>query len=120
VLRRIFGPKREELAGVWKRLHNEELHNLYALLNIITAIKSRRLRWMGHIARMRQMRSPHIFWLEDLKEKSLLRRSKRKWKYNIRMDLREIGWEFVDWMHRSQVRGHWRALVNTEMNLRVP
>jgi hypothetical protein len=62
---RIFGHKREEVAGGWRRLHNEELHKLYASPNIIRVVKSRRMRWVDHVARMGKMHA--IFWLEDLK-----------------------------------------------------
>jgi hypothetical protein len=66
MLRRIFGPKREEVAGGWRRLHNEELHNLYASPNIITVIKSKRMRWARCIACMEEMIMHTIFWLENL------------------------------------------------------
>jgi hypothetical protein len=69
VLRRIFGPMREEVAGGWRRLHNEELHNLYASPDITTAIKYRRMRLAGHVARMGEMRIAHKFCLENLKER---------------------------------------------------
>jgi hypothetical protein len=68
VLRRIFGPKREEVAGGWRRLHNEEPHNLYTSPNIIRVIKPSRMRWAGHAARMGEMRNT-IFWLDSLKGK---------------------------------------------------
>jgi hypothetical protein len=80
VLRRIFGPKREELAGGWRRLHNEELHNLYTSLNIIRVIKSRRMRWAGHVACM----------VGKPVRKRPRGRHKHGWEDNIRMDLREI------------------------------
>jgi hypothetical protein len=67
VLRRIFGPKREEVAEGWRRLHNEELRNLYASPNIVRVIKPRRMRLAGHVERMGGMRSTQIFWSENLK-----------------------------------------------------
>jgi hypothetical protein len=66
VLRRIFGPQREEVVGGWRRLHNEELRNLYASPNIIKVTKSRRMRWADHVARMGEMRNT-IFWSKNLK-----------------------------------------------------
>jgi hypothetical protein len=66
VLRRIFGPKREEVAGGWRRLHDEDLHKLYASPNIVRVIKPRRIRWAGHVARMEQMRRAHKIWSETL------------------------------------------------------
>jgi hypothetical protein len=115
VLRRISGPKREEVAGGWRRLHNEELHNLYPSPNI-RVIKSRRMRWAVHIARGGEMRNIHKILARKVKRKTPLARPRGKWEDNIRMDLMEIGWEDVDWMHLVQNR----ALVNTVMNLRAP
>jgi len=64
VLRRILGPKREEVVGGWRRLHNEELHNLYASPNMIRVIKSKRMRWLGHVACMRQTRNAYNVLVE--------------------------------------------------------
>jgi hypothetical protein len=69
VLRRIFGPKEEEVVGDWRRLHNEELHNFYLSQNIITVIRSRRMRWAGHVAWMGEMRNAYSILMENLKEK---------------------------------------------------
>jgi hypothetical protein len=68
VLRRIFGPKRDEATGKWRRLHNEELNDLYSSPNIIRVIKSRRMRWAGHVARMGKREVHAEFWWEDLRE----------------------------------------------------
>jgi hypothetical protein len=100
-------------------LHNEELHNLYCSPSIIRIIKSRRMRWAVHVARMGR-RGMHIgFWWESRKERPL-GRPRRRWEDNIRMDLREIGWGGMDWIDLAQDRDQWRALLNTVMNLRVP
>jgi hypothetical protein len=91
LLRRIFGPKREELVGGWRRLHNEELHNLYTSPNVIRAIQSRRLRLAGHVARMGERRNAYSILVGKSKGKKRLGRPRRRWEDNIRMDLREMG-----------------------------
>jgi hypothetical protein len=95
VLRRTFGPKREEVAGGWRRLHNEELHNLYASLNIIRVVKSRRMSWAGHVAHMEDMRNAHRILVGKHDEKKTLGRPRHRWEDNIRIHTREIGWEAV-------------------------
>jgi hypothetical protein len=96
VLRRIFGPKREEVAGGWRRLHNEELHNLYASPNIIRVIKSRKMRWVGRVIRMGNMRNAYRILGGKFEGKRPLGRSTRRVEDNIRVDLREMTWEYVD------------------------
>jgi hypothetical protein len=103
LLRRIFGPKGDEGAGGWRRLHNEELHNLYAS-PIIRVIKSRRMRWAQHVACMGEMRNAYNILFGKPEGKRPLGRPRRRRKANIRMDLRETGWEGVDWMHLAQDR----------------
>jgi hypothetical protein len=119
VLRRIFGSNRDDGAGDWRKLHDEELHNLYSSPNIIRMIKSRRMRWAGHVARMGELRNAHNI-LGKPEGKRTLRRTRRRWEDNIKMDLRETGMKDVDWIHLAQNRVRWWALVNTVMNLRVP
>jgi hypothetical protein len=87
---------------------------------ILRVIKSRRMRWAGHIAHMDDMRNAYNILVGKLEGKRPLGRPRRRWEDNIRMDLREIGWEGVDWMHLAQDRDKWRARVNRVMNLRVP
>jgi hypothetical protein len=118
VLRRIFGPKRDEMAGGWRRQHNEELHNLYASPNI-QVIKVRMMMWEEHVARMEEVRNAYKIWLGNLKGKNYSEDRGIVWKINVRIDLREIGWEDVDWMHLNQDSDLWRVLVNTVMNHRV-
>jgi hypothetical protein len=118
VLRRIFEPRRDEVTGDWRKLHNEELHNLYSLPNIM--IKSRRMRWAGHVARMGETRNAYKILVGNPEGKRPLERRRRRWVDNIKMDLREIGWDGRDWIDLDQDRDQWRALVNTVMNLRVP
>jgi hypothetical protein len=120
VLRRIFGPKREEVVGEWRRLHNEELHNLYTSPYVIRVINSRRIIWAEHVARMGEMRNEYNILVEKTEGKRPLGRPRRKWENDIRMGLREIVWEGVDWKHLAQERVQWRAVVNMIMNLQVP
>jgi hypothetical protein len=107
------------VAGDWRRLHNEELHTSYASPNIVRAIKSRRNRCAGHAARMREMRNAYILNGKHERKRQLTR-PRRRLEYNIRMDLREIKWENVDWIHLAYVREQWRVLINTVMNLQFP
>jgi hypothetical protein len=119
VLRKIFGPKREE-DGSWRKLHNDELHNLYSSPNIVRVIKSRRMRWAGHVARRGEWRGVYRVLIGRPEGKRPLERPRRGWEDNIKMDLREIGIDGVNWIRLAQDRVHWRAFVNTVMNLRVP
>jgi hypothetical protein len=121
VLRRIlFRPLREEAAGDWRRLHNEELHNLYASPHIIMMIKSRRVGWAGDVALMGEMRNAYKILVGKLEGKRPLEKPRRRWENDIRMDLTEIGWEGVDWIHVAENRDQRRAVVDTVMNLRAP
>jgi hypothetical protein len=119
VLRRIFGAKRDEATGDWRRLHNEELNYLYSSPNIIRVIKSRRLRWAGHVARMVEREVHTGFWWGDLREgdhlgdqgvdgRIILRRIFGKWDGGM------------DWIELTQDRDRWRAVVNAVTNLRIP
>jgi hypothetical protein len=89
-LRRILGPKKDEVTAEWRKLHNEELHNLYP--DIIRQIKSRRMRLAGHMARMGEERKVHKVLMGKPEGKRPLGRPRRRWEDGIRMDLREIGW----------------------------
>jgi hypothetical protein len=89
-LKRIFGPKRDEVTGEYRKLHNEEFHNLHATPHLIRQVKSRRMRWAGYVARVGGERKRTSFWWESPKP---LGRPKREWEGGIRMDLREIVWE---------------------------
>ncbi|KDR19811.1 hypothetical protein L798_04744, partial [Zootermopsis nevadensis] len=117
VLRRIFGPKRED-DGAWRKLHNYELKNLYSSPNIFRVIQSRRVRWAGHVARMDGTRGVHRVLVGKPEGKRPLRRPRRRWEDNLRRDLWEIEVE-GDWILLAQDRVRWRALVNSVMNLRV-
>jgi hypothetical protein len=118
VLRRIFGPKRDEVTGEWRKLHNEELHNLYLSPDIIRQVKSRRMRWAGHVACMGEDRKLYKVLVGKPKGKRLLGRPRCRWEDGIRMDLRETSVWGVDWIRLTQDRDRWRAVVSAEMNLR--
>ena len=119
VLRRVFGPKRDEVTGEWRKLHNEELSDLYSLPIIVRVVKSRRMRWAGHVARMGEGRGMHRVLVGKPEGKRPLGRPRRRWEDNIKMDLREVGGSCGDWMELTQDRDRWRALVGTVRNLRV-
>jgi hypothetical protein len=104
VLRRIFGPKRNGVTGRWRKLHNEELHNLCSSSSIITIIKSRRMRWAGHVARMGEKRNVYMLLVGRPEGKRLLGRPRRRWMDNIKMDLLEIGLNVVDWIGLARDR----------------
>jgi hypothetical protein len=111
VLRRIFGPKRDELTGEWRKLQNGELHNLYSSSDIIRQIKSRRMRWVGHVAHMVEGSNVYRVLVGKAELKRPLKRARRRWEFGIKMDLREIGWEGgVEWIHLAQDRDRWWAL----------
>jgi hypothetical protein len=104
VLRRIFGPKRDEVTGGWRKLHNEELRDLYSSASIIRIIKSRRMRWAGHVARMGEKRNVYRLLVGKPEGKSPLGRPRHRWVDNIKMDLLEICWGSVDWIGLAQDR----------------
>jgi hypothetical protein len=119
VLRRIFGPEREE-DGSWRKLHNNELYSLYSSPNIVRVIKSRKMRWARHVARMEEGRGVYRILVRRPEGKRPLGRPRRRWEDNIKMDLRKIGIEGVNWIQLAQDSVEWRAFVNTVMNLQVP
>ena len=116
---RLFGPKRDKVTGEWRKLHNEELRDLYSLPNIVRVVKSRKMRWAGHVARMEEGRGAHRVLVGKPEEKGPLRRPRRRWEDNINMDLQEVGGG-GDWMELAQDRDRWRVFVNAVMNIRVP
>jgi hypothetical protein len=120
VLRRIFGPKRDEVTGDCRKLHNEKLHNLYSSTNIIRMIKSRRMRRARHVARVGEKRTVYRILVGKPEGKRPLGRPRRRCVDNNKIDLRETGWDGMDWLYLAQDRDQWRTLVNTVMNLRVP
>ena len=119
-LSRIFGSRRDEITGEWRRLCNEDLNDLYTSPNIVRVIKSRRMRWAGHVARMGEEKGLYRVLVGKTEGKRPLGKPRRRWLNNIRMDLQEVGCGYMDWIGLAQDRDRWRALVSAVMNLRVP
>ena len=120
VLRRIFGPRKGEVTVDWRRLHNEALNDWYSSPNIVRVIKSRRMRWAGHVARMGEERGVYRVLVGKPEGRRPLGIPRRRWVDNIRMDLQEVGCGYMDWIGLAQDRDRWRTLVSAVMNLRVP
>jgi len=120
LLRRIFGPKRNEATGEWRKLHNEELGDMYSSPNVVRGIKASRMRWAGNVARMGERRGVYRVLVGRPEGKRPLGRSRRRWEDNIKMDLREVGCWGMDWIELAEGRYRWRTLVNAVMNLWVP
>jgi hypothetical protein len=109
VMRRIFGPKRDEVTGKWRKLHSEELHNLYSSPDITRQVKSRRMRWVGHVARVGEERRVYKVLVGKPEGKRPLGRPRHRWEDGISMDLREIGLGCVDWIRLAQDKDRWRG-----------
>ena len=120
VLRRIFGPRRDEVTGEWRRLHNEELNDLYFSPNIVRVIKSRRMRWARQMTRMSEERGEYRVLLGKPEGRRPLGRPRLRCVDNIRMDLQEVGCGYMDWIGLAQDTDRWRTLVSEVMNFRVP
>jgi hypothetical protein len=119
VLRRIFGPKRDEATGDWRRLHHEELNDLYSSPNIIRVIKSRRMKWAGHVVRMGKKEVHAGFWWRDLREGDHLEDPGIDGRIILKWFFKK--WDGgMDWIELAQGRDRWRDLVIAVMNLRVP
>jgi len=101
-------------------LHNEELNDLYSSPNIVRVIKSRRMRWAWHVARMGEERGVYRVLVGKPEGKRPMGRPRRRWVDNIKMDLQEVVCGYMDWIGLAQVRDKWRTLVSAVMNLRVP
>jgi hypothetical protein len=100
----MFGPKRDGVTGGWRKLHNKEFHRLYSSPSVIRIIKSRRMRWTGHVTRMGEKRNVYRLLVGKSEGKRALGRPRRRWIENIKMDLLEIGLSAVDWIGLAQDR----------------
>jgi hypothetical protein len=120
VLKRIFGPKRDEVTVGWRKLHNEELLDLCSSPSIIRMIKSRRMRWAGLVVRVGGKTNTYRLLVGKAEGKRPLGRPRCRWVDNIKMDLLEIGWGDMDWIGLADDRDKWRTAVNSVLNLRVP
>ena len=119
MLRRVFGPKRDEVKGEWRKLHNEDFRDFYTLTNIVGGVKWRRMRWAGHVARMGDGKGVQRILMEKTEGKRPLVKPRRKWENNIKMFRWEVGGP-EDWMELARDRDRWRVLVYMVMKLRVP
>ena len=120
MLSRIFGPKRDEVTGYWRELHNEELDDLYYSPNIVRVVKSRRMRGARHAVCMGDSRGVHRVLVGKPEGKRPLGRPRRRQSDNIKMDLQEVECGGLEWIDLAQDCDRWRVYVNTVMNLRVP
>jgi hypothetical protein len=105
VLRRIFGPKGDEVTGEWRKLHEEELNDLYCSSDVVWVNRPRRMGWAGHVARMRERRVVHKVLVGKPEGKIPLGRPRHRWEDNIKMYLREVGCGGMDWIELAQDRG---------------
>jgi hypothetical protein len=119
VMRRIFGPRRDEVTGEWRKLHNKELNDLYCSPNIVRVIKSRRMKWVVHVARIGERRGEYRVLVGKPEGKRPLGRPRRRWEDNLKLAL-EVGCGGMDCIELAQDRDRLRAIVNAVMNLRVP
>ena len=120
MLSRVFGPKRDSVIGEWRKLHNEELSDVYSSPNIIRMIISRRIRWAEHVARIMERRGAYRVLVGKPEGKRPLGRSRHVWENNIKIYLQEVGCGGMDRIELAENRNGWRALVNSVINLRVP
>ena len=104
VLRKIFGPRKDEVTGEWRRLHNEELNDLYSSPNIVRVIKSRRMRWAGHVVCIGEKKGVYRVSVGKPEGRRPLGRPRRRWADNIRMDLQEVGCVYMDWIGLAEDR----------------
>jgi hypothetical protein len=120
VLRRIFGPKCDEVTREWRKLHKEESNDMYSSPNIVRVLKSRRMGWAGQVELMVERRIVSRFLVGKSEGKRLLGRPRHRWEDKIETDLQEVRFGGMDWIELAQDRGRWRALVSVVMNILVP
>jgi hypothetical protein len=120
VLSRLFGPKRDEVTGEWRKLHNEKLNDLYSSPSIVRVIKSRRMRCVGRVTRMGENRGVYRVLVGKPEGQRPLGRSRHMWEDNIKKKLQEMGRVDMDWIELAQDRDRWRIFANSVMNFRVP
>jgi len=120
VLRGIFGTERDEVRWDWRKLHNEELNDLYCSPSIVRVIKTRRMRWAGQVARMGKKRGVYRVLVGKPERKRPLGRPRRRWEDTIKMDLQEVGCGGMDWIKLAQVKERRGEFLNAVMNLGVP
>ena len=114
------GLKWEEVIGEWRKLRNEELNDLHPSSNVTRMIKSRRMKWARHVARMGEKRGIYRVLVGEPEGKRPLERSRIRWEDNIKLDLKEIGCVGMDWIELAEDRDRWRAFLNKVMDLRGP
>jgi hypothetical protein len=114
-----LGPKRDNETGEWRKLHNEELHDLYSSPNTVWVIKSR-MRWTGRVAQMGEDRGVYRVLVGKPKGKRPLGRTRHRWEDNIKMHLQEVGYGGKDWIGLPQDRDKWQALMSAVINILVP
>jgi hypothetical protein len=120
MMRKVFGPTRGEVAGEWRKLHNEELNDLYCSPNTVRVIKSRIMRWAGNVVCMWERRGVYRVLVGKPEGKRHHGRPRRRWEDNMKMDLQEVVCGGMDWIDLAQDRERWQAVVNAVMNLQVP
>ena len=120
LLWRIFGPKRDDVTVEWRKLHDEELNDLYSSPYIDRVIKSRRMKWAGHVAHMGERRGVYRVVVGKFEGRRPIGRPRHRWEDNIKMDLQEVRCRGMDWIVLSQGRDRWQAIVNAVLNLQVP